>query len=192
MGVGAPAPEQEPGEQLPTLRLWRHQKEKGFFLDHTELGEDPGPELRLWETKGLERSFSQCLHFTGGKTEKRREETCQIAKAESPMAPGSPECNPRRDPSTRGAALLSQFQDGAGRLREAGPAQVAALLLACCSSAVSFPITGTPNLSYMRGKERGEVFPMQNRPEAHERKKSTLSEGVLRARHCNLCHHISS
>lgn len=97
MGVGAPAPEQEPGEQLPTLRLWRHQKEKGFFLDHTELGEDPGPELRLWETKGLERSFSQCLHFTGGKTEKRREEeTCQIAKAESPMAPGSPECNPRR------------------------------------------------------------------------------------------------
>lgn len=64
--------------------------------------------------------------------------------------------------------------------------------LAPRSSALPFPATGPPSPSCMWSKERGKIFRMQGRPEAHERKKSIPSKDGLRARHCDLCHLISS
>lgn len=52
---------------------------KEHVQDHTQLGEDPGPEIRSSEQKGLLSSFSLYFHFT----ETRREKvTCQLAVAE--------------------------------------------------------------------------------------------------------------
>lgn len=53
VGVGLLALEQSQDLSCPTLSLWRNQKEKGLVQDPTELGEDPCPETRLLEPKGI-------------------------------------------------------------------------------------------------------------------------------------------
>lgn len=115
-GVGAPAPEQEPGLQLPHPRSLE-APEKGLVGDLTDLGEDPGRNQGYGSRKRLPRSFSQCPHFTGRKTETptpraREKAACKLAVAK-PAAPGVPACYLRRGSLKPGTVPFSQLKDGA-------------------------------------------------------------------------------